>query len=69
MPPRVVEPPSGVPQAEYVPEDGEVALDVGTAATGGVEQSMDTVGEEDYGFDEDRCSAHLRALEVLMERG
>lgn len=65
----ILEPPSGVPQFEDAPRDGEAAPDVGTTTIGRVERDMDTVGEEDYGSDEDRCSAYLRALEVLMERG
>ena len=72
MPPGadvIVEPPSGVPQAEDAPEDGGATSDVDTTATGGVEKDTDSAGEEDYGSDEDRCSAYLRALEVLMERG
>ena len=64
----ILEPPeSKVPRSEDAPEDGEAAPNVGMAATRGLKR--DTVGEEDYGLDEDKCSAYLRALEVLMERG
>ena len=73
MPPGVDDilerPKSGVPQSKDALDDGEAAPDVGMVATGGVEPDIDTVGEEDYGLDEDRYSAYVRVLEVLMERG
>ena len=72
MPPGadvIVEPPSGVPQAEDALKDGGATPDVDTAATGGVEQGKDIIGEDSYGSNEDQCSKYLRALEVVMERG
>ena len=59
----------GVPQSKDAPRDGEVAPNVGVAATKEEEWDTNTIGEEDYRSDEDRCTAYVRALEVLMERG
>ena len=64
----------GVLQSEDALRE-EVALDVDMATVGGAEMdtdrewTIDDVAKEDYGLDEDRCKAYLKAMEVVMEKG
>ena len=64
----------GVPQFEDAPgEKATPNVDVGIAGevemdTDG-EWNIDNIGKEDYGLDEDRCKAYLKAMQVVMEKG
>lgn len=65
----------GIPQSEDAAGDEKATPDVDVATAGeanmdtDMEWDVDVVGKEDYGSDEDRCKAYLKALEVVLERG